>query len=160
MIQLKIEKETDLYNRYAPEKDRINPEVFQYLTSYCTISEYKNHIHDTIQIFCNEPIDEEKLKQTIINDAKKKQDDFDCQIRINQKRALQELIFGIILSIVGVALAIYLDKVLLAIISLFGSMSIREAITILKKVNPDIKRLKKQLEPLCDFELEVINNEN
>ena len=63
---------------------------------------------------------------------------------------------GILLSIVGVALSLILDQVLLAIISLFGSMAINDAVTNSAKVNPDIKQIKKLLDPLFSFELEVM----
>ena len=43
-------------------------------------------------------------------------------------------------------------------ISFFGSMFIRDAVVIWTKVIPDIRRLKKLLEPFCEFNLEVIVN--
>ena len=71
--------------------------------------------------------------------------------------AVGELIIGIFLSVLGVALSLILDQILLAIISFFGSTTISDAIMIFAKQNPEIKRLKKLLNPLCDFELEVVN---
>ena len=67
---------------------------------------------------------------------------------------------GTLLSIVGVALSVILDQVLLAIISFFGSMSIGDAVATSAKVIPDIRRLKKLLDPFFSFELEVIDSEN
>lgn len=67
---------------------------------------------------------------------------------------------GTLLSIAGVALSLVLDQVLLAVISLFGTMAINEAVTISAKINPDIRRLKKLLDPLLSFDLEVINSDS
>ena len=67
------------------------------------------------------------------------------------------MVIGVFLSVSGVALSLILDQILLAIISFFGSTTISDAIMILARQNPEIKRLKKLLDPLCDFELEVVN---
>ena len=56
------------------------------------------------------------------------------------------------------ALSVILDQVLLAIISFFGSMAIRDAVTIQTTINHDIKGLKKLLEPFSGLSLEVADN--
>ena len=58
MIQLRIQKESDLYNPYDPAQTRINEKVYLYLKSFCTELEYKNHLHDTLQIITDEPIND------------------------------------------------------------------------------------------------------
>ena len=55
-------------------------------------------------------------------------------------------------------LAAFLDELLLTIISLFGTMAIKDAITINTTINHDIKNLKKLLEPIHDIKLEVIQH--
>ena len=65
-------------------------------------------------------------------------------------------IIGIVLSAAGVTLALLLNQVTLQLISFFGSMAIRDAVTIHLKLNPDIRRLKMLLEPFRDFTLEVV----
>ena len=65
-------------------------------------------------------------------------------------------LIGILLSAAGVALSLVLDQVLLALISFFGSMAIKDAVTIHLKLNPDIRHLKKLLDPFRDFRLEVV----
>jgi replicative DNA helicase len=47
------------------------------------------------------------------------------------------------------------DKVLLALVSFFGTMVLNEAVTIGTKINPDIKRLKNRLNPLLNCEVVV-----
>ena len=48
----------------------------------------------------------------------------------------------------------------MAIISFFGSMAIRDAFTILTKINQDIRSLKKLLDPFSSLTLEVIQCDN
>ena len=49
-----------------------------------------------------------------------------------------------------------LDQIVLAIIAFFGTMFISDAIAIQTKQNPEIRRVKRLLDPLCDFKLEVV----
>ena len=156
MIQLRIKNESDLYNPFDPSHTRINDGVYNYLKTFCTVSESKRHLHDTLQIISDSPIDADRAKAAIQNAVKKDQDEFERQFAENRKRALWLYIIGIVLSAAGVTLALLLDQVLLQLISFFGSMAIRDAVNIHLKLNPDIRRLKTLLEPFRDFTIEVI----
>ena len=156
MIQLRIKNESDLYNPYDPSQTRINDGVYHYLKTFCTESEYKRHLHDTLQIISDSPVDAERAKAAIQSAAKKDQDEFERQFAENRKRAAWLYLIGIILSAAGITLALLLDQVVLQLISFFGSMAIRDAVTIHLKLNPDIRRLKMLLEPFRDFTLEVV----
>ncbi len=157
MIQMRIQEEAELYNPFDPSDSRISEKVFHYLKSFFTGAESEKQHHDRIQIITAEPINEEKLKTAIQSAAGKEQNEFERQLTYNKKIALWELIIGVFLSVIGIALSLILDQILLAIISFLGSTTISDAIMILAKQNPEIKRLKKLLDPLCDFKLEVIN---
>ncbi len=156
MIQLRITKESDLYNPYDPSQTRINDRVYHYLKSFCTELESRKHLHDTLQVITDSPIDENRFKEAIQEAVKKDRDEVDRQIAENNKKALWGYAIGILLSAVGVGLSIVLDQVLLALISFLGTMAISDAATIQLKLNPDIKRLEKLLDPFSDFKLEVI----
>ena len=156
MIQLRISKESDLYNPYDPSQTRINDRVYHYLKSFCTELESRKHLHDTLQVITDSPIDENRFREALQEAVKKDRDEFDRQIAENNKKALWGYAIGILLSAVGVGLTIVLDQVLLALISFLGTMAISDAATIQLKLNPDIKRLKKLLDPFCDFKLEVV----
>ena len=77
MIQLRINNESDLYNPFDPSQTRINGEVYNYLKTFCTVSESKRHLHDTLQIISDSPIDADRAKAAIQNAVKK--------IRLNLK---------------------------------------------------------------------------
>ena len=156
MMQLRIRDESELYNPLDPTQTRLNDKVYAYLKSYCTEIESKKHLHDTLQVISDTPIDGDRLKQAIQDAVRKDQEGFDRQMAINHNRALEGYAIGLILSIIGVALSLLMDQILLAIICFFGTTAVSDAFTIQRKINPDIKRLKKLLEPFCDFKLEVI----
>ena len=156
MMQLLVKKESDLYSPYDPAGRMIHTQVYDYLKTYCTEAESKKHIHDTLQIVSEEPVDAVRAKQAIRDAVQRDLALFDAQIDKNRKLALRDLITGVLLTIVGITLYVILDQFLLAIISFLGTMAISSAITILIQVNPDIRRLKELLDPFKDFELEVI----
>lgn len=156
MMQLKINSESELYNQFDPTQTRINTDVYNYLKQYCTENESRNHIHDTLQVITKEPIDEDMFRTALQNAVTKDMDEFDYQIASNNKRALLYYITGFALSVAGIALSIVADQILLGLISFLGTMAIRDAFMISLKINPDIKRLKKLLDPFTDFKLEVI----
>lgn len=160
MVQLKIQNESELYNPFDPSKTRVSEEVYRYLKSYCTELQSERHSLDVIRIITDEPIDEDRFKRTVQNAVRRDLDEFDSQITRNKRMAFWEYVMGTLLSIAGVALSLVLDQVLLAVISLFGTMAINEAVTISAKINPDIRRLKKLLDPLLSFDLEVINSDS
>ncbi len=159
MIQLRITKEADLYSPYDPSQTRINDTVYHYLKSFCTRLEYEKHLHDTLQIVTDSPIDEEKIRTALHDAVQRDRDEFDRQISANNRRVLWECVVGILLSVLGVALSLWKDQVLLALISFLGTTAIGNALTIQTTVNHDVKQLKRLLDPFLDFRLEVMQAE-
>ena len=156
MIQLLIENESDLYNPYDPSRTRINEGVYHYLKSYCSPLEASKHVHDTLQIITESPIDSERFQGVLQDAVKKDIAEFDRQIARNSRRAVWEGVLGVLFCALGIMLSVYLDEVLLTVISLLGTMGIMDAITINTTVNHDLKNLKKLLEPMSDIRLEVV----
>ena len=146
----------DLYNPYDPTQTRINDRVYQYLRSYCTELHYRDHLHDTLRICTDGPVDADRFRTALLDAVQEDRSEFDRMLAENKRRVIWEYIVGILLSLLGVGLSIVLDQVLLAIISFLGSMAISDAVTIQTKVNHDIKRLRNLLEPFSDFKLEVV----
>ena len=158
MIQLHIEKEADLYNPYDPSRTRINEGVYHYLKSYCSALESQKHINDTLQIITDAPIDGDRFQRVLHDAVERDIAEFDRQIARNNRRAIWETVFGVFFCALGIMLSVYLDELLLTIISLLGTMGIRDAITISTTFNHDIKNLKKLLEPIRDIRLEVVRH--
>ena len=156
MMQLQLKKESDLYSPYDPSGRMIHTQVYDYLKTFCTEAESKKHIHDTLQIVSEEPVDAVRAKQAIRDAVQRDIAQFDAQIERNRKMALRDLITGVLLTILGITLYVILNQFLLAIISFLGTMAISSAMTILIKLNPDIRRLRSLLDPFTGFEVEVI----
>ena len=156
MMQLMIREESELYNAYDPTQTRINDRVYQYLRSYCTELHYRDHLHDTLRICTDGPVDADRFRTALLDAVQEDRSEFDRMLAENKRRVIWEYVVGILLSLLGVGLSIVLDQVLLAIISFLGSMAISDAVTIQTKVNHDIKRLRNLLEPFSDFKLEVV----
>ena len=156
MIQLRIKDESDLYNPYDPSRTMIHEKVYHYLKSFCTELEFQKHMHDTLQIITDNPIDEDKFETALHNAVSEDLNEFDRQLAVNKRRVIWEYLVGIGLSILGLALSIYKDQILLAIISFLGTMAVSNAITIQSTVNHDIRRLKKRMDPFRDLKIEVI----
>ncbi len=156
MIQLLIEKEFDLYNPYDPSLKRINEGVYHYLKSYCSPLEASKHVHDTLQIITDSPIDADRFQEVLHDAVERDIAEFDRQIARNTRRAVWESVFGVLFCALGIMLSVYLDQLLLTIISLLGTMGVKDAVTISTTFNHDIKNLKKLLEPIKDIKLEVV----
>ena len=159
MIQLLIEKESDLYNPYDPSQKRINEGVYRYLKSYCSALEAPEHINDTLQIITDSQIDVDRFQRVLHDAVEKDIAEFDRQIARNNLRVIWEGVIGILFCALGIMLAAIRDELLLTIISLFGTMAVRDAITITTTINHDIKSLKKLLNPIRDIKLEVVRRE-
>ncbi len=156
MIQLKIHDESDLYNPYDPSQTRINEQVYNYLKTFFTATEYEKHFHDTLQLITDSPVDGDRFKAALLSAVQKDRDEFDNQLAVNKKRAIWACIVGLFLCAAGVALSMVTDQVLLAIISFFGTWTLSDGVAIQAKINHDLKRLKRRLDPLYDFNLEVV----
>ena len=156
MIQLRIRNESDLYNPYDPSRTRIHDDVYHYLKSFCSELEYQKHIHDTLQVVTDEPIDEENFQTSLQAAVRGDLNEFDRQIAVNNRRVIWEYIVGFGLSLLGIGLSLVLDQVIMAIIAFVGTTAIRNAVTIQTTINHDIKRVKKRLETFTDLNVEVI----
>ena len=160
MIQLHIEKESDLYNSYDPSGMRINEGVYHYLKSFCSPLDASKHVHDTLQIVTDAPIDADRFQKVLHDAVEKDIAEFDRQIDRNNRRAIWECVFGVLFCALGIMLSVYLDQLLLTIISLLGTMGVKDAVTIVTTFNHDLKNLKKLMEPIRNIRLEVIGDKS
>ena len=159
MIQLRIRNESDLYNPYDPSQMMINDGVYRYLKTYCTPLESAKHIHDTLQIITDSPIDKDRFQRVLHDAVERDIAEFDRQISRNNRRVVWESFFGVLFCALGIMLTVYLDELLLTIISLLGTMGIKDAVTISTTFNHDLKSLKKLLNPIRDIKLEVVQRD-
>ena len=155
---MRIHNETDLYEPYDPAQYRINENAYRYLKTFCTAEESEKHVNDTLQIISDEPVDAKKAEAAIKDAIKKDQDEIDKKISVNNRRAIEGYVIGIVLSIAGYLLSVMLDQVLLELISFIGTMAVRDAFLINRRLNPDLRSLKKQMDPFHTLNVEVLVN--
>ena len=98
MIQIRIQDESELYNRFDPSQERISEDVYRYLKSYCTGLRSQEHSMDVIRIISDKAIDADHFRTCVRNAARIDCEEFDCQISKNNRLALWEFIMGILLS--------------------------------------------------------------
>ena len=77
MIQMKIKDESQLYDPLDPSGTRISDSIYSYLKSFCTEMEAEKHIHDTLQVISDGPVDADRLKRAIQGAVQKDRDEFD-----------------------------------------------------------------------------------
>lgn len=155
MIQIQIKEESQLYNQLDPNRNRVSEEVYNYLKSYCTESESKKHEFDKLNIISDELVDAHDFKRALHDTIRREQEGLECQIATNKRRAIWGYVVGIALSMAGVLIASLTDKVLLALVSFFGTMVLNEAVAISTKIIPDIRQSKNRLNLLLNCEVEV-----
>lgn len=156
MIQMRIHNETDLYDPYDPSQYRINENAYRYLKAFFSEAESKKHIFDTLQIISDKPIDAERAEEALKDAVRKDQNELDRQIEANHRRAVKGYIIGIALSIAGCLLSVLLDQVLLELISFIGTMAIKDAFVIQRRLNPDLRHLKTRMDPFHTLKVEVV----
>ena len=157
MIQLRIRNTSELYNPYDPSQTRISEGIYCYLKTLCAERKAKNHGRETLRVIADSPIDGNRFKTAVQDAARKERDELDRKLTEENRKAACGYIAGILLSVGGVVLSLALDQVLLAIISFLGTSAITYAVKIQTEETPDIKKQKKLLEPLCDFDLELMS---
>ena len=89
-MQLMIRQESDLYNPYDPTQTRINDRVYQYLRSYCTELHYRDHLHDTLRICTDGPVDADRFRTALLDAVQEDRSEFDRMLAENKRRVIWE----------------------------------------------------------------------
>ena len=154
MILLKIRNEHDLYNRFDPAQTRLSEDVYGYIkTCYeeIPLAERKDVV---LRIQTDESVNEKTVK-TLLNGAVDRElASMDKKLRENRVKMTRLYIIGIVLILIGFALALSLDQLILEVISIVGSMAVKDAATIQIENNPEIKLRKRLLEQLKNVKVE------
>ena len=79
-----------------PSGMRINEGVYHYLKSFCSPLDASKHVHDTLQIVTDAPIDADRFQKVLHDAVEKDIAEFDRQIDRNNRRAIWECVFGVL----------------------------------------------------------------
>ena len=152
-IKIQIHKEADLYNPLDPEGSELSDEVISYMVrKYQEKGRKEKHI---IHIISDEPVDEEKVRNSFLDYSTKEEMIFgNVRNRITLKQ-LTLFVIGILFISLWLFAASRTENLLVEILSIIGSFALWEAADIWIVEKPvmriEEKRLKKKLQAEVEF---------
>ena len=156
MSVIKIRDESDLYNRFDPTQTRLSNDAYSYLKSLYQEMSAGERKNDVLRIQCDNEIDLDRAKKALQAAVKRDVDDYNIQLRVNKLKMIRLYVIGIALIVVGFALALVLDQLLLEVISIVGSMAVKDAAAIQIQHNPELRIKRRMIESLHDVKVETI----
>ena len=152
-IKIKIHEEADLYNPLDPEGSELSDEVISYMVrKYQEKGRKEKHI---IHIISDEPVDEEKVRNSFLAYSTKEEMIFgDVRNRITLKQ-LTLFVIGILFISLWLFASSRTENLLVEILSIIGSFALWEAADIWIVEKPvrriEEKRLKKLMQAEVEF---------
>lgn len=148
MILLKINGEENLYNRYDPSRTRMSGDLFSYIKTCFEEVPLSERKDTEVHVISETPVDADVVKTLICSATDRELDTMRKKQKENRLKMWRLYIIGVVLIIVGFALALSLDQLILEVISIIGSMAVKDAATIQIEHNPDIRIRMMLLEQL------------
>jgi hypothetical protein len=152
-IKIKIHEEADLYNPLDPEGSELSDEVISYMVrKYQEKGRKEKHI---IHIISDEPVDEEKVRNSFLAYSTKEEMIFgNVRNRITLKQ-LTLFVIGILFISLWLFASSRTENLLVEILSIIGSFALWEAADIWIVEKPvrriEEKRLKKLMQAEVEF---------
>ena len=156
MSVIRIRDEAELYNRFDPTQTRLSNDAYSYLKSLLQEMDAGERKNDIIQIQCDGEIDLDRAKKAIYAAVMRDIDDYNQQLGVNKLKMIRLYVIGIALIVIGFALALVLDQLILEVISIVGSMAVKDAATIQIQHNPELRIKRRMLESLLDVKVETV----
>lgn len=157
MSVIRIRSEEELYNRFDPAQTRLSSDAYSYLKSLYSEMSVEERRDDILKIECPGPVDIQKAENAIHASIGRDIAEYDRQLKINKVKMVRLYVIGIALIVVGFVLAVTLDKLILEVISIVGSMAVKDASTIQIQNNPEIRLKKKLLEKVMNLRVELVS---
>ena len=152
-IQIKVDNEEELYNKFDETKSTLNSKLISYIEENLN----KKNVFDNLIIIVTSPsnIDENQFKKAFEQYVKDKILLNQKRNRFNKLKQIRLLIIGFIFIIISTIIATLFNSVIYTIISTIGSFAIWEASNIWIVENMDSKIEKKILTSLLKATIEV-----
>ncbi|MBQ8159531.1 MAG: hypothetical protein IJ083_02175 [Clostridia bacterium] len=154
-IRIRLQSHADLFSRFDPTGTRLSGDLYSYIK---TCFEEIPLLERTRAVICLEgdvETDGDRFLTLLRTAVDRELQRMDTDIRINRLKMWRLYIIGIVLVIVGVVLALSLNQIILQLISIVGSMAVKDAATIQIQHNPDLRVKKRLLEQLKTVPCEV-----
>ena len=155
MSSMCITKESDLYDRFDPSHTRLSNEAYRYLKGIYEELSSEERKNDVLRLQCEVRIDEEKAKESIRKAIGRDIVGYERQLSVNRVKMIRLYIIGIALVIVGIVMSLLLNQLVLEVVSIVGSMAVKDAATIQIQTNPELRIKKRLLERAKDMRIEV-----
>ena len=159
MSQIRIADEFELFNSLAPDNNLLSDSVMDYLKDIYTWIHMSKKEDDILEIFCNEPVNQERVQKAIKDSVKNEIVFLEKEINFNRKRMIRHYVAGFGLGLLGFILVSLTDKLLLEIISFFGTLMVRDAVMTQVQDNPKLKEKKEILEMIYNLKI-IVSPEN
>ena len=147
-IQVHLKSEDELFNRFDPSRTRMSGDVYGYIKNCFEEIPLPERGSATIQIEGETPIDTSKVTTLLHAAVGRDLAAMDLKLKVNRLKMWRLYIIGIALIVVGIVLALSLNQLLLEVISIVGSMAVKDAAIIQIQHDPDIRVNKRLLEQL------------
>ncbi|MBQ6494020.1 MAG: hypothetical protein IJI92_09185 [Erysipelotrichaceae bacterium] len=139
IVNLKIEKESDLYCPYNDDHE-LNSEVAEYLLSKVRGNNIREEI--MIRIFSKEPLDQERVRRSIGEWIRNAEQQYKEESKSDRNKLLIYFLVGLFFVALSLVLDSYIDNLMFTILSTIGSLAISESALIWLEENPTVRILR------------------
>ena len=143
VIKLDIEKESDLYCPYNSDHE-LSSDIGEYYLSKVKERGIKDSI--VIRISSLEPLDEERVRNSIGNWLRSADNEYKREARENRIRQIAYFAVGLVFIVISLVLDNYMKTLMFTIFSTIGSLAISESALIWLEENPKIALVRKLAE--------------
>ena len=151
-IKIKIHEEADLYNPLDPEGSELSDEVISYMVrKYQEKGRKEKHI---IHIISDEPVDEEKVRNSFLAYSTKEEMIFGNERNRITLKQLTLFVIGILFISLWLFASSRTENLLVEILSIIGSFALWEAADIWIVEKPVMRIEEKRLKKLMQAEVE------
>jgi len=150
-VEIRIESEDDLYNRFDPSRRKLSDDVLKYIME-CMPS-YRIGGSHRLVIRSASPVDEDRVRSVFAENLDVAIADTKVEKRHNTLNQLRLFIIGIAFISIWLVASTYLDGLWPEVLSIIGSFSVWEAANIWIKENPGVKARRIVLESLKESDI-------
>lgn len=151
-IELYIRSEEELFNRFDRTHSTLSGDVLSYIKSGYS---RKNLGDEAVICICSDtPVDEAKVIAAFRRQLQAERDGNLRQQRINRLQMLRLFVIGLAFVAAGILLSLKINSIADEVISIIGSMAIKDAATIWIEHNPELRRKGRMLDRMLETKIQ------
>ena len=153
-IDLAVQNEEELYNRFDRTHATLSGDVISYIHNQYERKAWNETA--VIRICSENDVDTDSVNQAFQNQLQRELDSNRHELRVNRIRMWRLFLIGLAFVVAGIVLTVKLGSVALEVISIIGSMAIKDAATIWIEYNTELRLKGKKLEYMMRTEIEAV----